>query len=68
MLLRLGNVLGWTANIFALLIWGIGLAIVIATHNSGAPDGYLAGAASFGAGVLIFAIGRAARYVLAGTP
>lgn len=58
---RLGHVLGWAGNLIALPIIALGLYALM--QERGEP---LMKALLIGAGVVVFLIGRALRYVLAG--
>lgn len=63
MLARLGNVVYWAACIFAAL-WIVPVGMVIASPGS---DALLWCGVYAAASALSWALGRAARYVLAGT-
>jgi hypothetical protein len=59
---RLGHVLGWTGNIVALPLIALGLY----GFSQPAGDAFVRGAA-IGLGIIAFLIGRALRYILAGS-
>lgn len=59
---RLGHVLGWTGNVIALPLIALGLY----GFSQAAGDAFVKGAA-IGLGVIAFLIGRALRYILAGS-
>lgn len=66
---RLGNVIYWFCAGFAAILVALPLLMIVfllRPTNAGYADGLLMMGASMAAGVLLFLVGRAARYILAG--